>query len=76
MPQQWLQFTASTQTLRLATLTDIAWYHHRAPDTLDGTQVQGYLLYLTRERRLAWSSVRVAASAIRFLQTAFQGTIK
>ena len=61
--------SASTQKLYLTTLTDLARYHHRAPDTLDGTQVQDYLLYLTRERHLAWSSVSVAASAIRFFYT-------
>ena len=63
------EFSASTQTLYLATLTDLARYHHRAPDTLDATQIQDYLLYLTRERHLAWSSVSVAASAIRFFYT-------
>ena len=47
------EFSASTQTLYLATLTDLAKYHHRSPDTLDGTGVQEYLLYLTRERKLA-----------------------
>jgi len=60
------EFSASTQTLCLTTLTDLARYHQRSPDTLDGPQVQDYLLYLTRERHLAWSSVSVAASAIRF----------
>jgi hypothetical protein len=39
------------------------------PDTLEGTHIQDYLLYLTRERHLAWSSVSVAASAIRFFYT-------
>jgi len=33
------EFSASTQTLYLATLTDLAKYHHRSPDTLDPTQV-------------------------------------
>jgi site-specific recombinase XerD len=63
------EFSAATQTLYLATLTDLARCHHRSPDTLDGTGVQEYLLYLTRERKLAWSSVSVAASAIRFFYT-------
>jgi len=63
------EFSASTQTLCLTTLTDLARYHQRSPDTLDGPQVQDYLLYLTRERHLAWSSVSVAASAIRFFYT-------
>jgi site-specific recombinase XerD len=63
------EFSPSTQSLYLTYLTDLARYHHRAPDTLDGTQIQDYLLYLTRERHLAWSSVSVAASAIRFFYT-------
>ena len=58
------EFSASTQKLYLSTLTDLARYHHRSPDTLEGTDIQDYLLYLTRERHLAWSSVSVAASAI------------
>jgi len=63
------EFSASTQKLYLATLTDLAKYHHQSPDTLDPTQVQNVLLYLTQERHLAWSSVSVAASAIRFFYT-------
>ena len=63
------EFSASTQKVYLTTLTDLARYHHRSPDTLDGSHVQTYLLYLTQERHLAWSSVSVAASAIRFFYT-------
>jgi len=63
------EFSASTQKLYLATLTDLARYHHQSPDILDPTQVQNFLLYLTQERQLAWSSVSVAASAIRFFCT-------
>jgi site-specific recombinase XerC len=62
-------FSASTQKLHLATLTDLARYHHQSPDTLDPTQVPNFLLDLTHERHLAWSSVSVAASAIRFFYT-------
>ncbi len=51
------EFSASTQKLYLATLTDLAEYHHQSPDTLDPTQVQSFLLYLTQERHLAWSAV-------------------
>ena len=63
------EFSASTQKLYLATLTDLAKHHHQSPDTLDPTQVQHFLLSLTQERHLAWSSVSVAASAIRFFYT-------
>ena len=68
------EFSASTQTLYLATLTDLARYHHQSPDTLDPTQVQHFLLYLTQERQFAWSSVSVAASAIRFFYTHTRAT--
>jgi hypothetical protein len=37
---------ASTRKSYLATLTDLATYHRRSPDTLDPTQVQRYLLSL------------------------------
>jgi len=62
------EFSASTQKLYLATLMDLAMYH-QSPDTLDPTQIQNFLLYLTQERHLAWTSVSVAASAIRFFYT-------
>jgi site-specific recombinase XerD len=63
------EFSPSTQTLYLTVLTDLARYHHRSPDVLDGAAVQAYLLYLTQERKLASSSVGVAACAIRFFYT-------
>jgi site-specific recombinase XerD len=65
----WRECSASTQRWYLATVTDLARYHHHSPDTLDPTQVQNVLLYLTRERPLAWRAVSVAASAIRFFDT-------
>jgi hypothetical protein len=34
------EFSASTQKSYLATLTDLARYHHQSPDTLDPTPVQ------------------------------------
>jgi hypothetical protein len=42
------EFSASTQTLYLATLTDLARDHHRSPDTLEGTHIQDYLLLIPR----------------------------
>jgi len=63
------EFSASTQKLYLATLTDLTKYHHQSPDALDPTQVQNFLLYLTQERHLASSSVSVTTSAIRFFYT-------
>ena len=41
-------------------------YHKQSPDTLNADQIRGYLPHLERERRLAWSSLNVAASGLRF----------
>jgi integrase len=41
-------------------------YYKQSPDTLGAEQIRGYLLHLERERRLAWSSLNVVASGLRF----------
>ena len=47
-------------------------YYKQSPDTLNADQIRGYLLHLERDRRLAWSSLNVAASGLRFF---FQETL-
>ncbi|MDY6842128.1 MAG: site-specific integrase [Pseudomonadota bacterium] len=42
----------------------LAAHYHKRPETLTNQQVQDYLLYLIRERKLAWNSCNVAVSAI------------
>jgi integrase/recombinase XerD len=44
----------------------LAKHHGTAPDRLDEAQLRAYLLYLTRERKLAPPSLSVALSGIRF----------
>jgi len=44
-------------------LVCLARHYNRSPDRLSLKQVQGYLLFLIRERKLAWSSCNVALSA-------------
>jgi site-specific recombinase XerD len=51
----------------------IAKYYKRSPDTLTEGEVQRYLLHLIEERKLAWSSVNVAVSGLKFL---FEVTLK
>jgi len=41
-------------------------YYGRAPDTLSAQEVQAYLASLVTERKLAWSSLRVAVHGLRF----------
>ena len=41
-------------------------YHQRAPETLGAEEVRAYLVHLTEERGLAWSTVNQAVCALRF----------
>lgn len=44
----------------------LAKYYKRSPDRISAQEVQQYLLYLLREKRLAWSSCNVALSGLKF----------
>ena len=59
-------FAARTRESYLAQVRGLAKYYHRSPDQLSEEEVQGYLVYLLKERALAWSSCNQAASAFRF----------
>lgn len=56
-----------------AVVADLAKFYQRSPDGLNEDEVQRYLLHLIEERKLAWSSVNVAASALKFF---FRVTLK
>lgn len=56
-----------TQESYLRAVAGLARYYGRSPDQLNSDQVQGYLLHLLRERRLARSSVNQYGCAFRFL---------
>ena len=60
-------FSARTKETYLACVSGLAKYYRRSPDTLDAAAIQTYLLHLITEKKLAYSSVNQAASAIRFL---------
>jgi integrase/recombinase XerD len=66
-------FSVRTRESYIASVRGLAKYYKRSPDTLSEDEVQRYLLYLIEERKLAWSSVNVAASALKFL---FNVTLK
>jgi site-specific recombinase XerD len=65
--------SARTRECYIASVRGIAGYYKRSPATLTEQEVQQYLLYLIEERKLAWSSVNVTVSALKFL---FQITLK
>ena len=60
------RFSPRTQTSYLAAVTALANYYHTSPDQLDSERIKAYLLYLTVERALSWSTCNVAVSAFRF----------
>lgn len=59
--------TPHTQRAYLRFVSQFARYFRKSPDALGPTEIRVFLLYLTRDRRLAPSSVGVAVAAIRFL---------
>jgi len=60
-------FSPRTHESYLEAVTGLARYYKQSPDQLSAEQVRQYLLYLERERHLAWNSLNVAASGLRFL---------
>lgn len=60
-------FTPRTIRTYTATVADIARHFHQSPDKLGPEHVRIYQLYLLNERKLAWHSIQVHVSALRFL---------
>jgi site-specific recombinase XerD len=59
-------FAPSTQKSYVGSVKGLAEYYAIPPDQLHAEQIQNYLLHLTTEKQLAWSSLNVAVSGIRF----------
>jgi integrase/recombinase XerD len=60
-------FSARTHESYLDAVRGLAKYTHRAPDTLERGDLQGYFEYLVVKRKLAPASVRLSYNGIRFL---------
>jgi integrase/recombinase XerD len=61
--------TPNTQRVYIANVFRFACHFRRSPDRLGPPEIRTYLLHLTRERRLAASSIIVTVSALRFFYT-------
>ena len=59
--------TPHTQRAYLQYVSQFAHHFRKSPDLLGPDEIRAFLLYLTRDRQLAPSSVGVAVAAIRFL---------
>ena len=56
----------TTQHAYLHAVTELSAYYHRSPDTLSKQELHDYLLYLSQERGLAWSTCNGRVHALRF----------
>src|SRR5580693_6936475 len=61
--------TPNTQRVYIANVFRFACHFRKSPDRLGPPEIRTYLLHLTRERRLAASSIIVTVSALRFFYT-------
>ena len=61
--------TPNTQRVYVAQVVHFACHFRKSPDLLGPPEIRTYLLHLTRERRLAASSIIVTVSALRFFYT-------
>jgi site-specific recombinase XerD len=61
--------TPNTQRVYIANVFRFACHFRKSPDRLGPDEIRSYLLHLTRERRLAASSIIVTVSALRFFHT-------
>jgi site-specific recombinase XerD len=61
--------TPNTQRVYVSQVVRFACHFRKPPDVLGPSEIRAYLLHLTRERRLAASSIIVTVSALRFFYT-------
>ena len=56
-----------TRTSYTQAVAGLAKFYRRSPDQITHDDVQAYLLHLIQERKLAWSTCKIAVCALRFL---------
>jgi site-specific recombinase XerD len=58
------RFADHTQRTYVTGVKGLADYYNQSPDTLTNEQIQGYLLYLLKDRKLAWGTVNAYLSGL------------
>ncbi len=66
-------FSTRTRISYLNSVTDYAKYYHRSPDTLTKEDIQNYLIYLMKDRKLSPASCRLHFHGIRFFYKQVMG---
>ena len=61
------RFSANTQESYLRSVTELAKRYHKSPDSINIEQLKEYVLFLTNEKNLSWSSINTITAGIRFL---------
>lgn len=59
------RYSPKTNAAYINAIKSLARYHRKSPDRLINSQIQDYLLYMLKERRLSWSTCNVHFSAIK-----------
>ena len=60
-------FSTRTHRSYLDAVSGLARHYHRSPDQLTTEEIQGYFLYLVKDRHLSPASCRLSLNGIRFL---------
>ncbi len=63
------RYSPKTSTAYINAVKSLAEYYRRSPDRLSDDQVQDYLLYLLKEKRLSWNTCNVHFSGIKYFYT-------
>jgi len=60
-------FSSRTQEAYVKSVESLALYYKRSPENITADQIHHYLIYLTSQKELSWSSCNVAVCAFKFL---------
>ena len=60
------RFSSNTQKMYLVAVSGLAKHYHKSPEQINSKQLKNYVLFLTNERSLKWSSVNTITAGIRF----------
>ena len=63
------RFSLNTQESYVRSVSGLARHYRISPDKINGGQLKDYVLFLTNERSLKWSTINTITAGIRFFYT-------